>query len=364
VIQGLMTMPLILAADTASSVGMAHLWPIALPVVLGGLAIYLLLPRPRSYPPLWGAAAGGLALLLAGGLLIHRGGLDPEIVLFYAFAGIAVVAGALLISQRNPARAALSFALVVLSTCGLFLLQAAPFLMAATIIIYAGAIIVTFLFVLMLAQQEGVSDADYRSREPLLSTIAGFVLLGALLYVLNLNYDTRRVDALLARMDQARAQDSVPAIDETLGRDLPAARESEAGQTGAGRFFDRLLGEIRQVPGAPEKTALEGEIKDLQLDTWPEWRDQGKVPEMQAALAKLADRVRRVRDTSGNLPAPAVRGSADFTVPPRDSWENVAPLGRALFSDYLLAVELAGTLLLVATIGAIAIANRRGEGLR
>ena len=59
----------------------------------------------------------------------------------------------MLVTQQNPARAALSFALVVLSTCGLFLLLAAPFLMAATIVIYAGAIVVTFLFVIMLAQQ-------------------------------------------------------------------------------------------------------------------------------------------------------------------------------------------------------------------
>ena len=44
--------------------------------------------------------------------------------------------------------------------------------------------------------------------------------------------------------------------------------------------------------------------------------------------------------------------------------ENVAYLGRTLFSDYLLAVELGGTLLLVATVGAIAIAGRRPEGLR
>ena len=55
--------------------------------------------------------------------------------------------------------------------------------MAATIIIYAGAIVVTFLFVLMLAQQAGHSDADARSREPLLAGLTGFVLLGALLYV-------------------------------------------------------------------------------------------------------------------------------------------------------------------------------------
>ena len=42
--------------------------------------------------------------------------------------------------------------------------------------------------------------------------------------------------------------------------------------------------------------------------------------------------------------------------------ENVAYLARSLFSDYLLAVELGGSLLLVATIGAIAIVSRRAEG--
>ena len=39
--------------------------------------------------------------------------------------------------------------------------------------------------------------------------------------------------------------------------------------------------------------------------------------------------------------------------------ENVAGIGRLLYSDYILAVELGGALLLVATIGAIALAHRR-----
>ena len=53
----------------------------------------------------------------------------------------------------------------------------------------------------------------------------------------------------------------------------------------------------------------------------------------------------QVRTDAGGLPAmPA---------------DNPAVLGRSLFTDYLLPVELAGTLLLVATIGAIAIAHRK-----
>ena len=70
-----------------------------------------------------------------------------------------------MITSRDPVYAALWFALATLGVCGLFLLQSAPFLAAATIIVYAGAIIVTFLFVIMLAQQQGRSVYDHRARD-------------------------------------------------------------------------------------------------------------------------------------------------------------------------------------------------------
>jgi NADH-quinone oxidoreductase subunit J len=249
-------LPQPLQLEIAAATPLGGFWAILLPVCLAFVAVYLLLPRPRSYPPFLGALTAGLAALSVGWLLIRGGITNAEAVLFYAFSLVAVVSGGLLITQRNPVRAALSFALVVLSTCGLFLLQAAPFLMAATIIIYAGAIIVTFIFVIMLAQQTGMSDADLRSREPLLACVAGFVLLGAILFMLNL-------------MFSAGDLESAPA--------LAAASEQ-----------------------APPK-----------------------------------------------LPA-----------------DNVGALGWMLFTQYLVPVELGGTLLLVAAIGAIAIASCRAEGLR
>lgn len=119
--------------------GLAPSWTIALCAAFGFAAVYLLLPRPRRLPVWWGVAAGLVALVLTGCLLFRPAGLWPEMALFYIFSAVAIVSGVMLIAQTNPARAALSFALVVLSTCGLFLLQAAPFLMAATAIIYAGA---------------------------------------------------------------------------------------------------------------------------------------------------------------------------------------------------------------------------------
>src|SRR5438270_4458559 len=171
-------------------------WPLGVlaSCVAGAAGVFLLLPRPRAHrAAVVGALLAGPALLAGAILLVRTRVFSAETVLFYTFSALAIGSGVLLVTQRNPARAALSFALVVLSTCGLFLLLAAPFLMAATIIIYAGAIIVTFLFVLMLASQAGITDADARTREPLLATALGFLLLGCLVYVLQLSYEKDKI---------------------------------------------------------------------------------------------------------------------------------------------------------------------------
>jgi len=96
---------------------------------------------------------------------------------------------------------------------------------------------------------------------------------------------------------------------------------------------------------------------------------------MKQALAKLYDAGLQVRNHQGSVPpqiqllSPYSRQPAHEPNPGPNATqplprENVAYLGRSLFTDYLLPVELGGTLLLVATIGAIAIAARRPEGLR
>src|SRR2546430_2073779 len=207
---------------------------IVLPVILGLIGVYLLLPRIRPYPTIWGAGASGRALLLAGFSLILGGMAVPENLLFYCFSAIAIVTGTMLITQRNPVHAALSFALVVLSTCGLFLLQAAPFLMAATIIIYAGAIVVTFLFVIMLAQQEGISNADQRSREPFLATLAGGVLLASLLCILHKAYQPTDVEGMvgeLSKLTEVKDKEDIkrllgdPAALKELDRTLPLVEQ-------------------------------------------------------------------------------------------------------------------------------------------
>src|SRR5258708_2440415 len=107
-------------------------WKALLPLILAAVALFLLLPKPRKRPVLIGSVLGVAAVALAGILLIHTGLAPlPEKALFYAFSGLAILAAGAMLTQRNPARAAISFALVVMNVCGLFLLQGAPFLMAA-----------------------------------------------------------------------------------------------------------------------------------------------------------------------------------------------------------------------------------------
>jgi NADH:ubiquinone oxidoreductase subunit 6 (subunit J) len=303
---------------------------------------------------------GLVAIILAAALLVPVGAATPETILFYAFSGLAVIAGGLLVTQSNPARAALSFALVVLSTTGLFLLLAAPFLMAATIIIYAGAIIVTFLFVLMLAQQEGPSDADLRSREPLLATLSGFLLLAGLLYVIQATYNDRALDRLLERTRQARAQDNKTEVLQVIA------------QAGAqGELFQEYHRVLRDRHGW---TDLNKEVDLVEEDLVTSGDDLAR---LYQALDRLMAVARDARHRLGGLPPASNLPLSSLSGPPptvapqelrRDEAgrpalpaENSAYLGRSLFSDFLLPVELGGTLLLVAAVGAIAIANRRGS---
>jgi NADH:ubiquinone oxidoreductase subunit 6 (subunit J) len=364
--------------DTSAMIAalVAEPWHIWLPVVLGAIAIYLLLPRPDSHSRRGQRWCGGLtsaaALVLAGRFLIHATGVHPEVILFYAFSAMAVISGGMMLTQINPVHAALSFAMVVLSSCGLFLLQAAPFLMAATTIVYAGAIVVTFLFVIMLAQQAGTSDADHRSREPLLASVGSFVLLAALLYLLQASYDTSALDAILARIREAKKQKTAQAMVEVL------KDEEEDGQSNF-KFLDRLGSIYAEPQGFFPQPRLANRIDiDRYKVDWGMARgidaDGKRVEAMRHVLIDLEKDIREVRDQYGSM-KPSVSApprsqlseelySTNVTGEPAPGHlpvENTAFLGRSLFTDFLIAVELAGTLLMVAVIGAIAITHRREE---
>jgi NADH-quinone oxidoreductase subunit J len=73
-----------------------------------------------------------------------------EVLIFFAMAAIALVAALGVVLARNPVHSALLLVTVLVSIAVLFILQDAQLLAAVQIIVYAGAIVVLFLFVIML----------------------------------------------------------------------------------------------------------------------------------------------------------------------------------------------------------------------
>ncbi|HET6325406.1 MAG TPA: NADH-quinone oxidoreductase subunit J [Planctomycetaceae bacterium] len=245
--------------------------------VFGFFALYLLLPRDYRFWRPVGIAFGVVALGVLG-FLFGSPGVTLNGILFYAFAGVAIAAAAATVTFPNPIYSALSFAIVVLSVSGLFVLRNAMFLAATTVIIYAGAIVVTFLFIIMLSRHPGNAPYDRNAREPFLAALAAFLLLSVLLFTL--------VD-----WKQNRISQSLAPVTKTFG---------------ANKLFEaNPRARVGFIPVPPS------------IDPYPHSH-------------MLADE-----------PSP-LRG-----------------LGRTFFTDYLFAVELAGTLLLVAGVGAVAIAPRR-----
>jgi NADH-quinone oxidoreductase subunit J len=156
-------------------------------LALGGVGVCVALPRRGLNPQpigaiLAGAAAGLIVLIMS---LKARAYL-PNIY-FYIFSAIALSAALKVITHKRPVYAALYFILTVLASAGLFVILSAEFLAFALIIVYAGAILITYLFVIMLATQspaeeeiEVLADYDVEAREPISGTVAGFVLLAVL----------------------------------------------------------------------------------------------------------------------------------------------------------------------------------------
>jgi NADH-quinone oxidoreductase subunit J len=76
---------------------------------------------------------------------------------FYLLAGAAILSGLLVITRRNAVHSALALIVTLLSVSGLYLMLYAPFVAGVQIIVYAGGIMVLFLFVIMLVNIERVS---------------------------------------------------------------------------------------------------------------------------------------------------------------------------------------------------------------
>jgi len=115
----------------------------------------------------------------------------PETVVFYLLAGLAIVSSALVIGQRNPMYSVLLLIASFGALAGLYIQLDAPFVAVAQIIIYAGAIMVLFLFVVMLLNAPKEDGAEWDQAHPLrrpgvarLGTLLAGLLIVQLAYAL------------------------------------------------------------------------------------------------------------------------------------------------------------------------------------
>ena len=98
---------------------------------------------------------------------------------FYALAALAVLSAIAVITRRNPVHSALALIFTLLSVAGLYLMIYAPFVAGVQIILYAGGIMVLFLFVIMLISIEK-SEREYQFNRQWAVAATASVVLGAL----------------------------------------------------------------------------------------------------------------------------------------------------------------------------------------
>ena len=106
--------------------------------------------------------------------------MSAPLVVFFVLAAMAILGAISLIVQRHPIHSALSLIVVMIALAGLYLLMGAEFVAAVQIIVYGGAIMVLFVFVIMLLNA-GVEERTNFSK---LAGLAGLPLTIALMGLL------------------------------------------------------------------------------------------------------------------------------------------------------------------------------------
>ncbi|MFZ0826744.1 MAG: NADH-quinone oxidoreductase subunit J [Verrucomicrobiia bacterium] len=129
-------------------------------------------------------------------------------ILFYVFAALTLLCGVLVIANpfsRSPVTSAMFLVLTIISLAGLFVLLHAFFLAAVQILVYAGAVMVLFLFVIMLLD---LKEEEHRKIKKF-GLVAGLVSVGAIVMIFVKSILVTRPDAQLS------AAEGEPAV---LGR--------------------------------------------------------------------------------------------------------------------------------------------------
>lgn len=285
-------------------------------VLIGAVGLYFFI-RPGSFQLRTAAGLVGLGAIAYLGVLIARevGGVDQDSPILYGIFGLIAIYGAgQMVSNRKPVQAALHFILVVIASAALFILMQAEFMAFALVIVYAGAILITYMFVLMLADQvhrDGDDpDDDRRPREPATAVVVGFIMLAVLCDALyGRDHASLRLPPESAALAQQRQWMSLAVLDRSL---------------------ERAVADV--APGYREVVRRDG---------LPLMRVDGGTA---SVLIVDADGVER-----------------EVKLDPREMPGNTTQLGLSLVAGFPASLELAGVILTMAMFGAVVLARRQLE---
>src|SRR5579863_4507825 len=87
--------------------------------------------------------------------------MSAPLLIFFLLGGLAIIGALSLILQKHPIHSALSLIVVMVALAGLYLLMGAEFVAAVQIIVYGGAIMVLFVFVIMLLNAGEEEHTDF-----------------------------------------------------------------------------------------------------------------------------------------------------------------------------------------------------------
>jgi NADH-quinone oxidoreductase subunit J len=102
---------------------------------------------------------------------------------FYLLAGIMLIGGILVITRRNPVHSALALIVTLLAQASIYLMLYAPFVAGVQIILYAGGIMVLFLFVIMLVSIDRAMKERQFNKQWVVGLIAAIALGGLFIAV-------------------------------------------------------------------------------------------------------------------------------------------------------------------------------------
>lgn len=350
--------------------------------LLGAAALILMMPGGystaiRRIGALLGAASVGGVWLWLSRYLPDLGTFQTPFLYYYLFSALAIVAAVRVITHTKPVYSALWFVMVVLSSAGMLLILKAEFMAFALVIIYGGAILVTYVFVIMLAVQAGDVAVDSESpdyerlaREPILATLAGFLMLALLLTAV---FDPRpEVPQARAASDwalKATLLDKTPADRIMQG---PAARLSETQRDALLQTMPVKTLEGRLIPATADildrpLTDDEVEAFTSALNQWLEEKPWLRIEPRPTAQQMPLQAERMLEESLPAMVEQATGGElsedqrSQLTAALREAGalSNVERVGFDLFNAHPLGLELAGVILLVSLVGAVIMARQR-----